>query len=147
MARPSKSRGRAPAARPQTARPRPKSETPWLEWAAAGLGLALILAVFWVIGREALSGPPGPPVITVRAAQVTETRSGYVVDVVATNSGGKTAAQVVIEGELAGGREPEAREATIDYLPAGSERRAGLVFNGDPRTSGLKLRAKGFIEP
>ena len=82
----------------------------------------------------------------MRAAKVTETPYGYVVDVVASNTGGETAAQVVIEGELIGGS-PEWREATIDYLPAGSERRAGLVFGADPRTHGLKLRAKGFVEP
>ena len=53
---------------------------------------------------------------------------------------------MVVEGELVAGA-PEWREATIDYLPAGSERRAGLVFGADPQTHGLKLRAKSFIEP
>ncbi len=134
------------SARPQATQTRPRGGTPWLEWAAAAVGLVLVLAAVFVIGREAVAGKPGPPQITVRAERVTETPSGFVVDVVATNSGGETAAAVVIEGELIGGT-PEWREATLDYLPAGSERRAGLVFGSDPRTHGLKLRAKGFVEP
>ncbi len=128
------------------AAPPPRGGTPWLEWAAAAVGLVLILGCVGVIGREALTRKKGPPEISVRVEKVTETPTGYVVDVVAANTGGETAAQVVIEGELIAGT-PEWREATIDYLPAGSERRAGLVFGADPRTHGLKLRAKGFIEP
>ena len=151
MARAASNRGGKPrkpaAARPQAAsRPPGRADTPWLEWAAAAVGLVLILAAIGVIGREMVAGKDGPPQISVRAGEVTETPDGYVVEVVARNSGGETAAQVVIEGELIGGA-PEWREATLDYLPAGSERRAGLVFGADPRTHGLKLRAKGFVEP
>ena len=142
MARPARKK---PAASRTAAAPA-RGGTPWLEWAAAAVGLALILGSIGVIGREALFGKKGPPSISVRAGEVTETATGYVVDIVAENTGGETAAQVVIEGELNGGS-PEWREATIDYLPAGSERRAGLVFGADPRTNGLKLRARSFVEP
>jgi len=143
MVRPAKRKPTTP--KPAATAPA-RGGTPWLEWAAAAVGLVLILGVVAVIGREALTAKKGPPVISVRAEKVTETASGYVVDVTAANTGGETAAQVVIEGELVAGT-PEWREATIDYLPAGSERRAGLVFGADPRTHGLKLRARSFVEP
>ena len=145
MARAAKKKPSAPA-RPAPARSRPDGGTPWLEWTAAAVGLVLILGCVGVIGREAVAGKKGAPAISVQAEKVTETPSGFVVDVVAENSGGETAAQVVIEGELIAGT-PEWREATIDYLPAGSQRRAGLVFGADPRTHGLKLRARSFVEP
>ena len=148
MARAAKrtTRAQPKPAQSKPAQPRRRGDTPWLEWLAAAVGLVLIVFCIGVIGREALTGKKGPPVISVRVQTVTETHSGYVVDVVASNSGGETAAQVVIEGELLAGA-PEWREATIDYLPAGSERRAGLVFGADPRSHGLKLRARGFVEP
>jgi uncharacterized protein (TIGR02588 family) len=157
MARATRSRS-APAKRAAAAKPAPSrkpaaaaaaaaGETPWLEWLAAGVGLVLIVGVVGVIAREAATVGDGPPVIAVRADRVTRTPSGFVVDVTATNSGDKTAAGVVIEGELGSGPQAETSETTLDYLPAGSQRRAGLMFEGDPRTASLALRAKGFVEP
>ena len=41
----------------------------------------------------------------------------------------------------------ETSEATIDYLPARSEREGGLIFSRDPRGHELRLRAKGYAQP
>jgi uncharacterized protein (TIGR02588 family) len=62
--------------------------------------------------------------------------------------GGQAAAEVLVEGELAGEAGPhETSEATIDYLPPDSEREGGLFFGRDPSRHELRLRAKGYVDP
>ena len=55
---------------------------------------------------------------------------------------------MLVEGELAGPDGPiETSEATMDYLPPGSEREGGLFFSRDPRRYEVRLRAKGYVDP
>ncbi len=41
----------------------------------------------------------------------------------------------------------ETSGATLDHLPARSNRAGGLFFDHDPRAFALRLRAKGYHEP
>ena len=122
---------------------------PLLEWIAAGVGLVLTLGMMAVIGREALRGDPmQPPAIEVAATAITPIPSGFVVEVVAVNRSGGTAAAVQVEGELKSGDESiETSNLTFDYVPGHAQRKGGLFFREDPRRHRLEVRALGFQAP
>jgi uncharacterized protein (TIGR02588 family) len=119
------------------------------EWTAAGLGVAITLAAIGFMVYEAVSAAPDAiPAITVRVERVVVHPSGYVVEFRATNDGDATAAQVLVQGELRGDAGTvERSEATIDFVPARSWRRGGLVFGQDPRGGRVEVRVLGFDRP
>ena len=119
--------------------------TPILEWFAAGLGALVTLALLGFIAWKAVTATPAAPAtVVLRAESVRGTAGGYLVEVTAHNPTDSTAAAVRIEGRLGGG---ETSEATIDYVPGRSERKAALLFTEDPRRHGLSLRATGYEKP
>lgn len=122
---------------------------PLLEWIAAGTGLILTLVILVVIGREAISGETETPAaIQVRAKPPTQMKSGFVVEIVARNVSGATAAAVEIEGVLkSGDTEVETSGLTLDYVPGHAERKGGLFFSKDPREYQLEVRALGYQRP
>lgn len=130
-------------------KPAPAARVPVLEWIAAGIGLFLTLGMFFIIGREAITGDTHElPAIDVAASRIVPTGSGFVVEVVATNRSGGTGAVVEIEGELKSGETSvETSSLTFDYVPGHAERRGGLFFREDPRAHQLELRALGFQTP
>lgn len=149
-------RPRSPAAKPAAAQPKPKParakapppDTPMLEWIAATLGLATVLAALGLIGSEALRADTSPPSVAVQQLGVRQIEAGYVVTIRAANMGGGPAAQVRVEGELVTpGSPPQAAEATFDFIPDHSAREGGLFFTTDPRQGALSLRATGFVNP
>lgn len=123
------------------AKRRPANDIPTLEWIAAGVGLVLAGTAIGLTAWDAVFGAKGPPDIEVRLKRVTPTAHGYVAEIEAVNHGGAPAAQVEIEGVIAGS---EPAGVTIDYIPEGSRASGGLIFDKDPRASPLRLRAKGF---
>lgn len=123
-------------------RPGPQSQPALLEWSAAGLGLVLIVAALGVILVEAFA-PRTPADIAVRPGAIAPVDAGWRVEVEAVNRGRLTAAEVVIEGELAG----ETAQAIIPYVPGRGRERATLTFRADPRAGGLEVRARGWTEP
>ena len=144
MARTRAARRTAPSTPRKTpAKRAPANDTPPLEWVAASVGLVLAATAIGLTAWDALFGVEGPPVIEVRLTRVTLTPHGYVAQIEAFNHGGAPAAQVEIEGVLAG---DEPAGFTIDYLPEQSRASGGLIFQHDPRAAGLKLRAKGFSD-
>ena len=120
-----------------------------LEWIAAALGLLVTTGLLVFLGLEAAqSGSSQPPLLNVRPVAVTNQAGGYVLEVQVANRSGQTATAVNIEGELSrGGRAVETSSAILDYVPAHSERKAGLMFSEDPRKLQLKLRPTGYAEP
>jgi uncharacterized protein (TIGR02588 family) len=120
---------------------------PW-EWDVAFLALVLVLAAFGFIAYQAAAGDDSPPAVSVQVDTILPLDSGYLVQLRAVNQGGSTAAQVAVEGVLAGenGR-MEMGETIIDYVPSHSYRKGGLFFSQDPRKYPLQLRAKGYTEP
>lgn len=141
---------KTPAARTKTPAPKkvsqsraPASDIPPLEWVAAGVGLVLAGSAIGLTAWDAMFGVKGPPAIEVRLKHVTPTPHGYVAEIEAFNRGGAPAAQVQIEGVVAGG---DPSSMTIDYIPEQSRASGGLIFEQDPRVGVLKLRAKGFSD-
>jgi uncharacterized protein (TIGR02588 family) len=131
-----------PKAQPLTAR------TPLLEWIASGIGLVLTVAVLVVIGRQAISGGAAEvPDIEVGVSRIVPVSAGFVVEIVARNHSGGTAAAVEIEGSLGPGGAVETSGATFDYVPGHSERKGGLFFSEDPRRHMLEVRALGYKTP
>lgn len=128
---------------------RKADRTPALEWIAAGIGLILTLAVFAVIGHEALTGEANElPAIEVAIGEVTPTASGFVVAFEARNAARGTAAAVEIEGTLKSGETiVETSGAVIDYVPGRGKAEGGMFFKQDPRKHTLEARALGFQTP
>lgn len=86
--------------------------------------------------------------MSVSLRSVSAVQGGYVAEIELANTGGRPAAEVVVEGmlTLADGS-PETSYVTFDYIADRSKRSGGLFFKGDPRAGELALRAKGFVEP
>jgi uncharacterized protein (TIGR02588 family) len=126
-----------------------RGETPALEWIAAGIGLLLVLALFAVIGREALSGDAEQlPAIEVAILRVAPAGSGFVVAFEARNRTGGTAAAVEFEGQLKDGETlVETSGAVVDYVPGHGRTKGGMFFSEDPRRHRLEVRALGFQTP
>jgi uncharacterized protein (TIGR02588 family) len=118
--------------------------TPALEWIAAGLGLAAILFVAVVIGREALTAEAEQlPSLEVHATRVVPNAAGFVVEFEVVNHASGTAAAVAIEGQSG----TETSSATIDYVAGNASAKGGLFFRDDPRGRKLELKALGFQTP
>lgn len=123
-------------------------DIPPLEWAVALVGLLFVLSVIGYLLYQAAIGDESPPDLTLTVSDITASAGGYVVEFNVFNRGGSTAAALVIEGELRNGGEiVEAGQVEIDYVPADSERRAGLFFSENPEAYELVLRPVGFQEP
>jgi uncharacterized protein (TIGR02588 family) len=126
----------------------PGQATPLLEWIVGGLGAALVGGTIAFLVYHALARDQTPPDIRVVAERVLDLQHGYLVQFRAFNQGNSAAAEVGIEGELAGrDGDTEVSDVVLDYLPPHSDREGGLVFSRDPRTGQLSLRAKGHARP
>lgn len=121
----------------------PDNEQPAvLEWAAAALGLLLTLAALVVVLVETFAERT-PPDIDLRVVAIAPAGAGWRVEVEASNSGRATAADLRIEGEVAG----ETAQTQIAYLPGRGTERATLGFQQDPRGGDLELAVRGWSEP
>jgi uncharacterized protein (TIGR02588 family) len=121
---------------------------PPLEWAVAALGLMLVAGTAVLLAFQGYASGSSPPDITLRVESIVELRNGYVAKVKAVNVGGSTAADVLVEGELANASGVvEKSEMSFQYLPPHSARTGGLFFRSDPRKYELKLTAKGYESP
>jgi uncharacterized protein (TIGR02588 family) len=125
-----------------------RQATPLLEWIVGALGAVLVGGAIAFLVYHALTRDRTPPDVRVVAQRVLDLQNGYLVQFRAFNQGGSAAAQLTIEGELAGpDGSTEVSEAVLDYLPPRSDREGGLVFSRDPRAGQLSLRAKGYARP
>lgn len=123
------------------------STSPW-EWVAAGISLLLVLGAIGFMAYEAIGAPDGPPRIHVEVDSVVAGGDSYLVEVRIRNSGPSTAADLVVEGQLhADTGVVETSEVTIQFVPGGATRRAGLFFRLDPRLYRMEIRPKGFDRP
>jgi len=114
----------------------------------AAFGLLGVLGILGFLGYEAVAGDTTAPDPLIRVTDVQSVGGGYLAQLEVRNRGGDTAAGLTIEGTLTrGGREVETSDVTLDYLPGGSVREAGLFFTQNPRQGQLELRALGFQEP
>jgi uncharacterized protein (TIGR02588 family) len=125
-----------------------KNGIPPLEWVVAIVGLVLVLSTIAYLLYQAVAGDESPPNIVLEVNQIIPRESGYLVQVNVRNSGGETAAQLLVEGTLRDGDESvETSETQIDYVPPKSERGAGLFFTLNPEDYEIVLRPVGYREP
>jgi uncharacterized protein (TIGR02588 family) len=120
--------------------------SPW-EYVVGVLGALVVLGAIGVMLFEGATRRDSPPDLRVAVDSVMRIGEGWLVEVRVSNEGGATAAQVNVEGELRATEPPETSGATIDYVPAESFRRAGLIFSEDPRGKELELRVTGYDLP
>ena len=113
------------------------------EWVAAALSAGMVLTAAGVLVVHAWRERT-PPDLRVSVESVEQVRSGFLVRFHVLNEGGRTAAGATIRGVLSAAGQEEESEAVLDYVPAGSFRRGGLFFAGDPRQGHLSLRALGL---
>ena len=126
-----------------------RGEIPIAEWVVAGIGAVLVIGALGALVMDGTKNEIAAPAITLEVDTIIPTGANYVVKVRAKNSGGETAAAVVIEGVLAqpNGAQVERSELVLDYLPRRSSRTVGLIYRNDPRTLSLSLRAVGYQTP
>jgi uncharacterized protein (TIGR02588 family) len=125
-----------------------RSHTSTWEWIIAALGALVVLSAVTIMLYEAFSSPPTPPKIEVVVDSIVDTEYGRVVEFRVRNHGQQTAAGLVVEGELRSDTGTiETAQVTIDYVPAQSSRRGGLLFTHDPRRYALEVKGKGYDRP
>jgi uncharacterized protein (TIGR02588 family) len=126
-----------------------RSKPPLWETAAAVLGAVIVGATIAFMVYEAVTTPADPvPQLAVRVDTVVSYADGHVVEFRATNTGHATAANVQIRGQLtADTGVVERSESTVDFVPARSWRRGGLIFKADPARHRVELRVVGFDRP
>ncbi len=115
----------------------------WIGIACGVVTLALIGFLLF----EALTGLGGGPALRVVQAQVVPGPDHYVLEVLVTNEGEETAAQVLVEGRLGAGDSTEVSSVVIDYVPPGPGVSAALVFERDPRVGEVVLAVRGYRYP
>jgi uncharacterized protein (TIGR02588 family) len=121
---------------------------PQWSWILAGFGAVLVAGAVGFMTYEAFFGDATPPRIEVAIDKVLPSGDRYLAMLSVTNHGGTAAAQVVVEGDLRAGDETlESSSVTLNYVPAGSRRRAGLLFQHDPRKYQLRVAPRGFELP
>lgn len=121
---------------------------PAAQWFVAGLGVLLFIGCIAALAYEAFSADGRPPDVTVVADSTLRVSDGWLVRVTVHNAGGRTAANVSVEGSLLQDDSVvERSEFTLDHVPPRSSRTAGLNFTRDPAAYGLDLRATGFTDP
>ncbi len=120
---------------------------PW-SWIVSVLGLLLVAGAIGYTLYKVATKEETPPDIVIQQERVVQGTESYLVEIRIFNKGGSAASGLVVEGSLVEeGNSLETSTITIEYAPAESSRKAGLVFTRDPRRYQLKIRALGYEEP
>ena len=125
----------------------PAQQIPTAEWAIAALGLAIVVVALASLIHEAVSGETSLPEITISVMSIQSRQTGHLVQLQVRNTGEETAAELVIEGVLLTKGGEERSQITLDYVPGGSKREAGLFFKSNPREADLQIRPLGYRNP
>jgi uncharacterized protein (TIGR02588 family) len=115
---------------------------------AAALGLILVAASVGFMIYQQITEDHTPPLVAIEIQSIVPSGDVYVVKIDVTNRGSAVASGLVIEGVLSDTSSVvETSTITIDYVPSGSHRHAGLYFDRDPRRFSLKIRPLGYVDP
>lgn len=80
--------------------------------------------------------------------KVRETDTGFYVPITITNTGGVTAQDVVVTGELDTGEgEPETAEVTITFLAGNESEEAEMVFTTHPAEGDFTIGPTSYVQP
>lgn len=131
-----------------TKRKEKNADIPAWEWAVGAIGLVFVVASIGFMLYQAFVVDETAPEIVFETEEIVRSGSSYLVKIQVTNHGELVVAGLVIEGVLKDGTEEvEISETTIDYVPAGSQRKVGLFFTRNPQEFDLQFRAKSYVEP
>lgn len=115
-----------------------------------GISVLILVAVIGLaVWADARTGDV-PPNITVEAdlGNVRETDSGFYVPITISNTGGLTAQDVMVTGELDLGDDiPETAEVTLSFLAGGEEEGAELVFSAHPNEGEFSVGPTSYVQP
>lgn len=128
-------------------RGRPGGEgTPILERLAGALGAVLLLGTAATLGWDAVRGERTPPAFRFDVLGSAPSGDRHLLRFRVRNEGDAAVEKLAIEGRLAA--EPaEVAGLTLDYLAAGEEREAALLFTADPARHPVALLATSFAKP
>lgn len=120
------------------------------EWTTLAISIAILLGIVGLITWLYQRGAEELPLIVAEAKldRLRQEESGYYLPVEVVNEGDKTVEDVVIEAELdTGSGEPATAEIIVGFL-AGGERVEGVfVFDEDPSSGELTVRAVSYLDP
>jgi len=124
-------------------------DIPLIEWIVGGIGLVLVTSMIALLAYEEIAGDSSPPDVVLKIQSRHHLQQNQVISVTVMNQGGEPASTVKIQGELLNeqGDVVESALSEIDYLPARSEREAGLIFTRPTENFQVKLRALGYEKP
>ena len=127
----------------------PHSKPSAWEYIAGWVGAAIVVATLAFMVYEAVRTPSNPvPELAVRVDTIVRYAHGHLVEFRAINTGHATASNVQIQGELAAETGVvERSESSVDFVPAQSWRKGGLVFKAEPGRHRLEVRVVGFDRP
>lgn len=124
------------------------TQTPFLEWVFAVIGLILVVGVVGFLIYEISTDQEKAANLNVKIEEIISNDKGFLVKFAIENTGDETAADVTVEGEVKKGTESlEKSDVTVDYVPSHSEKKGGMFFTEDPRNKDFIIRAKGYNEP
>jgi uncharacterized protein (TIGR02588 family) len=110
----------------------------------------LIVGLVALVTYVSVTGGSEPPIVETRPLLDEAWHEGesYFLPVAVTNRGGRTAAEVTVQAELAGSDgTAEASEFTLDFLAGGETREGTAVFASDPAAGELTVDVASFQAP
>ena len=122
----------------------PRTAAEWIALACSCLLLGVLTGlIVWRMGSER---EPAAPVVEI--AEAIRTVDGvHHVEVVVSNEGDTTAANVQVTAELTIGGTTSTADQLIDFLPGGAEEELVFVFEDDPAEGELSVVVSGFSVP
>jgi uncharacterized protein (TIGR02588 family) len=120
----------------------------WVEWVTGIFSTLLVLATIGFVGFEAVTEKHQPPEFNITITSRSAVEGGYRVEFDIGNRATRTAAGVVVRGEVVGeGTDVGDAEVTFDYVPAQSKSSGALFFLEDPGQREVRIRAIGYTDP
>ena len=119
-----------------------------MEWIVSALGAILVCVMIGSTLYQGVRSTSPYPEVSVEVEHVENLAAGYHVVFNAQNTGDATAAQVTIQGQLIrDGLSIETVSVTLDFVPAQSEARGGMLFENNAGELELKIRAVSYTDP
>lgn len=126
-----------------------EAENPhWMEWLTGLVSAALVATLIGYVGWNAATEKMVPPEFAIEATGMARVTGGYRITFDIENRANTTAAAVIVRGELKRGDESlETVDVTFDYVPGESQSSGAILFDTDPGSAQLTLRAIGYSDP
>ncbi len=121
----------------------PRTAAEWTTLATASIVLAVLVGLI----AAQLTSPRDPAAPVAELDGQHEEHGFHHVDVVVTNHGDETAANVQVTAELTIDGEVTEADQMIDFLAGGEEEELVFIFEDDPADGELRVSVSGFGVP